>query len=245
MLIGKKVQHNEMLRSPILRRHLPETHWISRNTTWRMLRKYSYVFIKPNRGSGGSGIILAKRTRNGFVVRRGRKERRVVGFNSLYKAIKSYRKPFDRYVVQRGLRLAKYKGSIFDARIYMQKPRLKWVISGMTARVASGSRFVTNYHKGGHAEPLSKMLLILFGNNKRKVHASLHQIAKLSYMIAKAVNKRHSSRELGIDFGIDRNGRIWIIEANSKPGHMLFTQLKNKAMLRAIRRNKRLIWKRK
>jgi glutathione synthase/RimK-type ligase-like ATP-grasp enzyme len=126
----------------------------------------------------------------------------------------------------------------------MQKPRKSWVISGMTARVAAANQFVTNYHKGGHAEPLSKTLLLLFNNNKRKVDATLRRIARLSYIIAKTISKRHSFRELGIDFGIEKNGRIWIIEANSKPGHMLFTQLRNKKMLRNIMKNKRLISKR-
>ncbi|WP_277714094.1 YheC/YheD family protein [Paenibacillus mucilaginosus] len=31
--------------------------------------------------------------------------------------------------------------------------------------------------------------------------------------------------ELGIDFGVDRDGRLWLLEVNSKPGRSVFTLL--------------------
>lgn len=205
-----------------------------------MLKSYSSVFIKPNDGSGGNGIIRATRLRKGFEVRCGRM-REVVGSVSLNKKIRSYQQPDKRYFVQRGLRLAEYKGSIFDARIYMQKPKSEWMIAGMTARVAAPKQYVTNHAKGGHAVPLHEALSTLFAKNRRRVNAHVHLITRLSSIIARTLNKRHSTRELGIDIGMEKNGHIWIFEANSKPGHKLFTQLPNKMMLHTIMRNKRLI----
>jgi glutathione synthase/RimK-type ligase-like ATP-grasp enzyme len=242
MSLGKMIKHKEMLQRSVLLQHLPETHWLTPARTLRMLKSYSSIFIKPNHGSGGSGIIRARRIRNGYEVRCGHK-RKVIGSGSMYKAIQSFRKPSQKYLVQRGLRLAKYKGSIFDARIYMQKPESDWIISGMVARVAAPNRYVTNFHKGGHAKPLPKVLSTLFENDSRKVKESLNKIRKLSYIIAETINEHHSIRELGIDLGIEKNGRIWIIEANSKPGHKLFTQLPDKTMLNRIIANKRLIKK--
>lgn len=243
MAIGKMMKHTEMLQHPILRQYLPETHWITPARTLQMLRSYSTIFIKPNHGCGGIGIIRVKRKGNVYEVRCDQK-RKYVGSDSLYKAIKSYQKPSQQYLVQRGLRLAQYNGSIFDIRVYMQKPNSKWILAGMVARVAAPNRYVTNYHKGGHGEPLSKVLSNVFENNRRKVNDSLNKITNLSYVIAKTLNKRHSRiRELGIDFGIEKNGRIWIIEANSRPGHVLFTHLPDKTMLHTILKNKRLIKK--
>lgn len=205
-----------------------------------MLRTYSSVFIKPNHGSGGSGIIRAKRQRNGYEVRCDAR-RKIVRSGSVLKAIRSFMKTKHRYLVQRGLKLAKYKGTIFDARIYLQKPESTWIIAGMAARVAAPNKYVTNFHKGGYAKPLHKVLAALFANNQTKVNSKLRQIRALSVSIAKTVNKHHAIRELGIDLAIEKDGRIWIIEANSKPGHMLFTQLPSKTMLNTIMRNKRLI----
>ncbi|MCP3776385.1 YheC/YheD family protein [Paenibacillus sp. MZ04-78.2] len=240
--IGKMKKHREMLRHSVLRRHLPETHWFTPARALRMLRSYSTIFIKPNHGSGGNGIVRVKRVRNSYEVRCGLK-RTYVGSASLYKAIHSYLRPSGQYLVQRGLRLAKYKGSIFDTRIYMQKPKKKWGISGMAARVAAPHRFVTNYHKGGHGVKLKRVLSGLFAKRK-KVKSTLKKIKKISHLMARTINKRHSIRELGVDLGIEKNGRIWIIEANSRPGHMLFTQLSNKTPLYRIMKNKRLIRRR-
>jgi hypothetical protein len=240
MSIGKMIKHKELLQRSELHPYLPETHWLTPSSTLRMMRTYSSLFIKPNHGSGGSGIIRAKRTQKGYEVRCGQSHKHV-GTNSLYKAIQSYRKPSQQYLVQRGLQLAQYDGSIFDIRIYMQKPESKWIISGMVSRVAAPNQFVTNYHKGGHAEPLHNVLSTLLANNSSKVNDCLNRITKVSYIIAETINKRHSIRELGIDLAIEKNGRLWIIEANSKPGHMLFTQLPDKSMLYTIMSNKQLI----
>jgi glutathione synthase/RimK-type ligase-like ATP-grasp enzyme len=242
--IGKMKKHNEMLRQRIFRPYLPETHWLTPARTLRMLKSYSSIFIKPNHGSGGTGIIRAKRKRNGFEVRCGRK-RKYAGSQSLYKAISSFRKQSKRYLVQRGLQLATYKGTIFDIRVYMQKPKSKWIVSGKVARVAAPHRFVTNYQKGGHAESLRKVLSKLFKNNRSKVKSRIYQIERLSYRVAETLSKQHAIRELGIDIALEKNGRLWIIEANSKPGHMLFTQLRDKTKIRRIMRYKRVIkqWK--
>jgi glutathione synthase/RimK-type ligase-like ATP-grasp enzyme len=242
MSSGKMIKHKMMLQSPVLHQHLPETHWLTPSRTLRMMRTYSILFIKPNFGSGGTGIIRAKRTQNGYEVRCGKKHK-YVDSNSLYKAIQSYRKPAQQYLIQSGLKLAQYKGSIFDVRIYMQKPESNWIISGMVCRIAAPNQFVTNYQKGGHAEPLHNVLSTLLANNRSKVKDCLNRIVKLSYIIAETINKRLSVRELGIDLGIEKNGRLWIIEANSKPGHMLFTQLPDKSMLHRIMINKHLIEK--
>lgn len=240
MAIGKMRKHKEMLQNPVLREYLPEAHWMTKLRTVRMLRTYSSVFIKPNHGSGGSGIIRVERLKRGYEVRCGR-SLKVVRAGAVFKAIHSYRKSKHRYLVQRSLRLAKYHGRIFDIRVYLQKPNNNWIIAGMAARVAAPHKFVTNYHKGGHAEPLQKVLLNLFQNNQAKADACYRKIEELSISIAKTVNKWHSIHELGVDLAIDENDRIWIIEANSHPGHMLFTQLPDHTMIRTIMENKRSI----
>jgi glutathione synthase/RimK-type ligase-like ATP-grasp enzyme len=240
MSIGKMIKHKEMLKRPELHPYLPETRWLTPSSTLRMMSTYSSLFIKPNHGSGGTGIIRAKRTQNGYEVRCGQNHKHV-GTNYLYKAIQSYRKPSQQYLIQRGLQLAKYNGSIFDIRIYMQKPESRWIISGMVSRVAALNQFVTNYHKGGHAEPLQKVISTLFANNRSQVNECINRITNISYIIAETINMRHSIRELGIDLAIEKNGRLWIIEANSKPGHMLFTQLSDKFMMETIMSNKQLI----
>lgn len=238
MTIGKMRDQWGMLQNHILRPHLPETRWMTGSRILRMLKTYSSVFIKPNLGSGGNGIIRVNKLSRGYEVRCG-PSRKIVGVHSVLKAIDSYRNSKRRYLVQKGLRMAEYHGEIFDIRVYLQKPEDKWIISGMVARVAAPHKFVTNYHQGGHAEPLQEVLLKLFQNNKTKVDACSRKIKQLSITIAKTVNKWKSTREFGVDLAIDKNGYIWILEANPYPGHRLFTQLSDNTMYRTIIENKR------
>ncbi|TKH45926.1 endospore coat-associated protein YheC [Paenibacillus terrae] len=240
--IGKMIQYKEMRHHPILRNHLPETHWITNARTLRMLDTYRTVFIKPNNESGGNGIIRAKKLGRRYEIRCG-SSRRIVRSHAVRRVIRTHRRPHRRYLVQQGLRLAKYKGSIFDARVYMQKPESEWIISGITGRVAAPSKVVTNYRKGGHAAPISKVLLRVFKNDREKMRQTLDQIVELSKIIANTIEQNHSVRELGIDLAIEKSGQIWIIEANPHPGHMLFTQLPNQTMIRTILKNKRRIKK--
>ncbi|WP_174250659.1 MULTISPECIES: YheC/YheD family protein [Brevibacillus] len=241
MGIGKMRKHKEMLQHSVLRHHLPETHWLTNKKALKLLKSHSTIYIKPNHGSGGSGIIRAKKLTCGYEIRRGRYVS-YVGASSVYKEIRYYQKASKCYLVQRGIKLATYKGSIFDIRIYMQKPKRDWVIPGIVARVAAPNLFVTNYQKGGYGVQLEKVLWKLF-KDREKVKRTLKKIKNLSYLIARTMSKHHSFREMGIDLGIEKSGRIWIIEVNSKPGHMLFTRLSDKSSLRKIKENKRLIRK--
>ncbi|WP_084654415.1 YheC/YheD family protein [Paenibacillus zanthoxyli] len=242
---GKMIKHQILLNQPEISPYLPETHWFSADRAVQMLKKYPSIFIKPNGGSGGAGIIRVRKTVNGYETAHDR-SRHSLGSPSLHRTLRSYERSPKQYIVQRGLDLASYKGKLFDLRIYLQKPAGQWMVSGTVARVAAPHRFVTNHTRGGHAASLPRVLLPVYGNNRSKTRHSINTIRKLSLIIAKTLNKSFSDiHELGIDFGIDKKGRIWFIEANSRPAHHLFTQLPDKTMLRRIHRNKRLIFSNK
>jgi hypothetical protein len=234
------VKHKLFLKRSELLRHLPETHWLKTSVANRMLKSYSTIFIKPNGGSGGTGIIrVRKKTSSpGYEFRSGRRLK-IVSSASMYKELQTYQKSRKKYIVQRGLKLARYKGRIFDIRMFLQKPPSGWTVSGMAARVAGAHLIVTNHHQGGYGKPLDKVLMHIFENNNSKVKEYIYQLKKISLIMAHTLDKRFSDIcELGIDLGIDTDGRVWIIEANSRPFHKLFTQLPNKSMLNKIKRNK-------
>lgn len=124
----------------------------------------------------------------------------------------------------------------------MQRPGSEWIISGMAARVASGSRYVTNFSKGGHPKTLSKVLLRLFSYDEDKASDYKRKLKKIALTVAETLEKRFPGLcELGLDFGIESDGHIWFIEANTRPAHKLFTKLPDKEMLYRIRRYKRFM----
>jgi glutathione synthase/RimK-type ligase-like ATP-grasp enzyme len=242
---GKMIKHIALMKKPELRPYLPETEWFTESKAVQMLQTYPSIFIKPNGGSGGGGIIRVRKTADGYEIAKG-KYRKNVDYESLVKALQSLDRSSNRYIVQRGLTLAKYKGKLFDLRMYLQKPAGAWIISGMVARVAAPHHFVTNHTQGGHASTLKKVLLPVYAGDKKIVRKQLRLIRKLSLRIAGTLVKRFPDiRELGIDLGIAADGHVWFIEANSRPAHRLFTQLSDKTMLNRIRKYKRLIAKKR
>lgn len=238
---GKMIKHQLLLKRSKLRPHLPETHWLTASRAMKMLKSSSTIFLKPNGGSGGTGIIKIRRTHHGYIFANGQK-RRYVSRASLYKALQYYEKSHKKYIVQRGIKLASYKGKIFDVRMYLQKPKKVWKISGKVARIAAPNHYVTNQHQGGYAKKLEKVLSTLFANKKRKVNKCKKKLRRIALTAAKTLDKRFPDiHELGIDLAIEKGGHVWFIEANSRPAHRLFAQLSDKTMLYRIKRNKRFI----
>ncbi|MED4601859.1 hypothetical protein P9314_14260, partial [Paenibacillus validus] len=59
---------------------------------------------------------------------------------------------------------------------------------------------------------------------------------QLADTLPEVLESRHGRlAELGIDFGVDTGGHIWMLEVNSKPGRSIFTYLRDdKARLAAV-----------
>lgn len=241
---GKMIKHKIMKKNPSLYPHIPKTKWLTPSRAIHMLKSHSTVFLKPDGGSGGTGILKVQKTSTGkYEIRHG-STRKSVGRHTLSRTLRIYQRSSSKYIVQRGIQLGQYHGRVFDIRMYLQKPQSVWTISGMVARIAPRNRYITNYHKGGQAATLEKALSPLFEGNTEKVNECIENLKHISLTVAGTLNKRFPGiRELGIDLAVDSSRRIWIIEANTRPQHNLFTLLPTKEMLNTIRHNKKKIKK--
>lgn len=227
-------------RDPALAEYIPETRWYSKDTLAEMLAKYSTVYLKPDKGTGGGGIIRLRRLNNNCVEYKDLYRRRVVPFYQLVRVLERRLTPNRRYLIQKGISLASIQGCPFDIRVFLQKPQRKWLISGIAAKIAKPGKIVTNYCKGGQPCDIFKALYLATAKNQeiaKKIFVELYYISK---EIAKILNKRFLGlRELGIDLGIDKQNRIWIFEVNTNPNFQLFKKIGNREMYHCIRRRHR------
>ncbi|OAB41533.1 hypothetical protein PGLA_16865 [Paenibacillus glacialis] len=238
------IKHKILSKIPSLLPHIPATKWLTHSDALHMLNSHSTVFLKPDSGSGGSGILKIRKTSTGEYEIRYGKIRDRVGLHTLSRTLRMYQRSYNNYIVQEGIDLGRYHGRVFDIRMYLQKPRSEWGISGMAARIAPPHHYITNYTKGGTAATLEKVLLPLFEGNIEKMNACIQNLKNISLTIARTLNKKFKdTRELGIDLAVESSGQIWIIEANTRPQHKLFTKLPSSEMLRTIRHNKKKIKK--
>jgi len=231
---SKLTKYRILRASSALAKRLPRTRPFSKHGFYEYVRRYGKVIAKPISGSGGAGVILISRTDSGrYEVHRGRHKRKFRGKKKTYRYLR--RKISRRYLLQRAISLARVGGRPFDVRVMVQrKSGSDWHVTGMLAKLAGKGYIITNIKRsGGYVLPLASALS---GSNMRGNRA--HVISTLR-QVALAAAKRLSTyytsqRVFGFDMGVDKNGKVWIIEANLRPDISLFLKLKDKTMYRRI-----------
>ncbi len=232
-VIGHKMVIDRYLRSrPDTKLCLPATSEVDNlGTVFRLLRKWGDVYLKPAVGTQGRGVLRVRRLSHGFrasgfTSRLRHIECTDLGEKDLAKLLKSTIGS-RRYLVQQTVDSVIWNGRRTDVRALVQRDgRGVWQVTGVAARVAADRGDVCNLHRGGRPVPLEALLRELertTGVASERTHAELIQTA---LVVSKALTLRYPLLgELGLDFVIDKNGGIRLIEANPRPGRSIFRVL--------------------
>lgn len=220
-----KWQITQVLRQTEVKSLMPDTRlFTSSLIVMQMLSKYGAVFLKPTNGTLGHGIIRLAQTPNGYKLTTNQGlVREFSSFNRAMAAALTYMTSRS-YLVQQEIRLLRYQGHPFDVRVLIQKDDSgKFKITKVFARVAIARNIVTNLASGGNALPLKTVLKEAW---ERAPEPIIKRIRSAAYKIAACLelSSGTSYGELGIDLGIDQNGRLWLIEVNSKPRRAVETE---------------------
>lgn len=224
-LHGKWQMYRIVRQFEDLRPYLPETRLGSARNLGRMLQKYDTVFIKPVFGSGGKGIVRVSRSQGGYIVRRTASPRvRVTSIGGVIAAIGGINA---RQLVQQGLELNYLRGSTFDIRSIVQKNgEGKWQVSGKAVRLGRRGKITSNLQTGGRAYSVPTILQHAFPDRAEAIETEIDNVA---VRIAEVMEQRAGPLcDLGLDMGVDVNGRVWLIEVNSKPGRKVFLQMRDR-----------------
>ncbi|WP_258881590.1 YheC/YheD family protein [Paenibacillus sp. sptzw28] len=228
-----------MRKSKDLRTHIPVTKGMNFGKLWRFLAKYGDVILKPSHGSRGAGLIRI--TAVGTDVYEVQIENIKKTFTGQY-LVNDYIKEkvgIRKYIIQRRIPLATVDGRPFDMRIVVQRKKayLSWEVTGMVAKVAGEGYFVTNISRSsGTILPLETAIrrssLASYSNSR--LIAEISRVALLT--AEKLSGSEYYKNQLiyGFDMGLDRTGRVWVIEANLKPMLTHFRKLADKSMYRRI-----------
>jgi glutathione synthase/RimK-type ligase-like ATP-grasp enzyme len=215
--------------------HLPHTEPLSdARRLVDLLGSYPTMFIKPVDGAVGRGIIRAGLEPSGLIrlcylsTESGILRDSFATPEQLDRWF-SHENRTERYIAQAGIDLITMGGRPTDVRILVQKDGLgSWRLTGMGARVAAPGRFTANLHTGGTGMPVPEVLSASFPSDPDRVQAISGRLGDLSLAIALKIERRAGSMgELGLDFGIDTQGKIWFIEQNARPGRAIFEHLGN------------------
>lgn len=234
-LNGKWQVYKALAEDSSIRPCLPETELCSSGDVLEaMLRRHKVVFFKPDLGTQGKGIMRIQVLDNKRLYYKGRDRNSVTfagiaaGFAELYRVARNFAAG-RRYLVQQGLPLHVYRNSPCDVRVIVQKDgQGQWVITGHAVRVGPAAGVTSNLHGGGRAIELQVLLEHLFPEDEEKQKQVLSEIEALALMVAHKLDEMLGRfGELGLDIGLQRDGKIWLIEANSKPGRKVFLYTKD------------------
>jgi len=218
-----------------IKRHIPHTVRLQKDTLGAMLSRYGMVYVKPDRGTFGNGVMRVERTGSGFKYQVGTDVRSFGDLNGLYDSLR--RATRNRgYLIQKGIHLLKHQGRRFDIRVMVQKnPANRWEATGMVGRVAHPKKVVTNFHNGGTLKPVPTLMSRYMNQADRGRFAA--GLKLLGLRVARRLEARYPGiKEIGLDIAVDQERKPWILEVNTCPDPYIFKVLKDKSVSRRILR---------
>lgn len=235
-----------ILKNKGLASYVPATRLYSFDALEQMLETHTLVYIKPDRGTYGIGVMCVEENNTGesgisndsktYTLRYEMATEHFITLQQLDRRILSLCQG-KQYLVQQGIRLLQHKGSSFDLRVLVQKtPSGRWESTGIIGRVAAKQKIITNHHSGGTV----KHFKLLMSEHMTSTEAEniREELNILGVNVASQLQKSYPDlKEIGLDVAIDGRWNIWILEVNTKPAIFPFKKFfKDPTIYKKIKR---------
>lgn len=231
-LPSKLEVYNALKDDSKLASYLPET--IRFHSTEQLMqladRHHHGVILKPSVGMQGRGVVHIRRCPldHRTYVRGRTRQNNSFSISFSFSEDSEFAQWANRFInqstciIQPFLELKDQNDKPFDVRVLLQKDdKGQWSRSGIVIRSGQAGEITSNLHGGGDARPAFEQLVPLFG--KEKTERLLAQIHTISKKIAVTLESKFGRfAEFGLDYGIEPDATLWLIEANSKPGRTSF-----------------------
>lgn len=237
--MGKWELWNFFAEEEMIRPYLPSTAIFSMQTLRSYLTMYALVFVKPDRGRGGRGVVKIWRGKNGeyaFIRERG-SITRCKTIEALYRRLVQGIHSGARYIIQQGIRLPTLRGRPFDIRLTMMRVNGYWKYVGALARVAGPDSAITNIARGrGNVAEVRQTLKKSLRIRDHALVALEDEMKELGHKVCERYDELHTYWQVGLDLAVDIDRKIWIIEENTVVDQSLFARLKDPSMYREMQR---------
>ncbi|MFD2370003.1 YheC/YheD family protein [Brevibacillus sp. GCM10020057] len=181
--------------------------------------EHRFVYLKPVRGKAGEGIMRIEYKNNAWRLERLKEQRAIVRRFATLEDVWHHVMGHigqKKYIMQQGIKRARYRGKPFDVRVLVQKNgKGEWSVTGVGIRRSGSQSITTHVPRGGSIISLSTVLHHLFGADPEMMEANIHHAA---LTLARALNEEiEGLAEMSMDLGLTEDGKLWFFEANAKP----------------------------
>lgn len=238
-LPGKHQVYDALLEDGLLAPYLPQTdRYAADELEMRLTSSRDGIVLKPSAGMQGRGLLHITKELWGnklWVNGRSRSNRPFLksftGITGLTAWLERFRNG-SAFLVQPYYTFRDTDHRPYDIRVLMQKDGSgTWMLTGMAARIGQLGTLTSNLHGGGVAQPAIGMLTSNFGQPAaERLYRKIHTIS--GHTANNLEGKFGRLGELGMDFGVEPSGKLWLLEVNTKPGREAFRQIGDAAALK-------------
>lgn len=197
---------------------IPTDEVVSYDDLQNYLEKYKKIVLKPTLGSKGRNIFVLNLSDDKVNVLNDDKSWTIDELETFYTESISE----EKYVAQPFIQSQTIENNPFDIRLHVRKNQKgNWEKVEIYPRIGVGKNITSNVSQGGGVAMLTPFLERNFEENWKDIRNDLNSLCKtIPLNFEKLYN--FDIDALGIDIGIEPDGKIWLFEVNTFPGQHFF-----------------------
>lgn len=190
----------------------------------KMFKINSILYMKDCHGSNGRGVVRIQKFYNKKYILSYFKnnviKEKLNNFNTVIKRINEIFSGKQKVIIQSAINLITLNTNVVDMRATVQRDGNGNInIAAFPVRVASPGSPVTSTKSGSCVYNFNDFFIIHMNYSEEKIIKLQYEIITFLNNIYLSIEKCYGQYgEIGIDFALDKKGKLWFIECNAKPG---------------------------
>lgn len=210
---SKKLFRNLMKKDPLLKNYIPETRdYSGLKSVLNMLKNHGSIYLKPPRLSQGRGIFRLKQDNDDYVLNnQSFRELKITTEEELSKILEN--KIHGDYLVQQEI-LSIQQDTKIDFRAYFHKGTDKqWMFTAFETKVGKEGSVISNFKNRETMMSGYEALQKFYDLNSNESDEKIKELSRICIEAIRLVeNKIGPLGETAVDFIIDKDLKIWLLE---------------------------------